>query len=92
MTTSVNESSMENHSHQDKIPAEKNITLEGDKENPGGAPVESESPLGKQIGWWTIVFLNLSGTIGTGIFSTPGGILKQSGSVGLALVYWIIGL
>jgi hypothetical protein len=35
-----------------------------------GAPVESNSPLGYSVGWATIVFLNLSKMVGTGIFST----------------------
>ena len=36
----------------------------------GGAPVEVDSPLGYSVGSVTIVFLNLSKMIGTGIFST----------------------
>lgn len=35
-----------------------------------GAPVESESPLGYSVGAVTIIFLNLSKMIGTGIYST----------------------
>jgi hypothetical protein len=35
-----------------------------------GAPVETKSPLGYSVGWITIVFLNLSKMVGTGIFST----------------------
>ncbi|KAK3190769.1 hypothetical protein K4F52_003085 [Lecanicillium sp. MT-2017a] len=56
-----------------------------------GAPVESNSPLGYHVGWLTIIFLNVNQMIGTGIFSTPGSILKATGSVGLSLVYWTIG-
>ncbi|KAJ2976868.1 hypothetical protein NQ176_g4691 [Zarea fungicola] len=56
-----------------------------------GAPVESSSPLGYHVGWVTIIFLNINQMIGTGIFSTPGSILKQTGSIGLALIYWTIG-
>jgi hypothetical protein len=69
-----------------------NLSLDEERKNAGGAPLELESPLGNEIGWWTIVLLSLSGTIGTGIFSTPGTILKQTGSVGLALIFWTIGL
>ncbi|KZV78077.1 hypothetical protein EXIGLDRAFT_784326 [Exidia glandulosa HHB12029] len=36
--------------------------------NPGGAPIEDESPIGVEVGWWTAVFLNFSQMIGTGIF------------------------
>lgn len=56
-----------------------------------GAPVESKSPLGYSVGWVTVVFLNLSKMVGTGIFSTPATILAGAGSVGLALFYWFIG-
>lgn len=35
-----------------------------------GAPVEQHSPLGYSVGWVTVVFLNLSMMIGTGVFST----------------------
>lgn len=35
-----------------------------------GAPVESNSPLGYSAGAITIIFLNLSKMIGTGIYST----------------------
>ncbi|KAF2436329.1 high affinity methionine permease [Tothia fuscella] len=56
-----------------------------------GAPVERDSPLGYDVGWVTIIFLNLSKMIGTGVFSTPSTILKGTGSVGLAILYWVIG-
>lgn len=35
-----------------------------------GAPVEQHSPLGYSVGPVTVVFLNLSMMIGTGVFST----------------------
>lgn len=35
-----------------------------------GAPVESKSPLGYNVGWLTVIFLNVNQMIGTGIFST----------------------
>ncbi|KAI1385397.1 amino acid transporter [Hypoxylon trugodes] len=57
-----------------------------------GAPVESKSPLGYDVGFLTVIFLNLNQMIGTGVFSTPGTILGSTGSVGLALIYWTIGL
>lgn len=36
----------------------------------GGAPVETNSPLGYAVGPVTIVFLNISKMIGTGVYST----------------------
>ncbi|KAH8738336.1 amino acid permease-domain-containing protein [Ilyonectria robusta] len=56
-----------------------------------GAPVESSSPLGYNVGWLTVIFLNVNMMIGTGIFSTPASILNRTGSIGLALIYWVIG-
>ena len=35
-----------------------------------GAPVETSSPLGYSVGSITIVFLNVSKMIGTGVYST----------------------
>ncbi|KAI1075994.1 amino acid transporter [Whalleya microplaca] len=57
-----------------------------------GAPVESNSPLGYHVGWITVIFLNVNQMIGTGIFSTPATVLNRTGSVGLALIYWAIGV
>lgn len=35
-----------------------------------GAPVETTSPLGYHVNWFTIIFLNIGQMIGTGVFST----------------------
>lgn len=35
-----------------------------------GAPVESKSPLGYHVNWFTVIFLNVNMMVGTGIFST----------------------
>lgn len=35
-----------------------------------GAPVEQVSPLGYHVGWFGILFLNVSQMVGTGVFST----------------------
>ncbi|KDQ17199.1 hypothetical protein BOTBODRAFT_30010 [Botryobasidium botryosum FD-172 SS1] len=59
--------------------------------NEGGAPVEVISPLGYEVGFVSGFFLNVSEMIGTGVFSTPGAILKSVGSVGFSLVAWAIG-
>ncbi|KAK0733120.1 amino acid permease-domain-containing protein [Lasiosphaeria miniovina] len=56
-----------------------------------GAPVETSSPLGYSVGAITIVFLNISKMIGTGVYSTPAGILSGTGSVGLSMIYWALG-
>ncbi|AEO64684.1 uncharacterized protein THITE_2042402 [Thermothielavioides terrestris NRRL 8126] len=56
-----------------------------------GAPVERDSPLGYDVGAVTIIFLNVSKMIGTGVYSTPSAIFQGTGSVGLAMIYWALG-
>lgn len=56
-----------------------------------GAPVEKISPLGYHVDAMSVIFLNVSKMIGTGVFTTPGSILKGVGSVGLSLIFWVIG-
>ncbi|KAG5356310.1 High-affinity methionine permease [Yarrowia sp. B02] len=57
-----------------------------------GAPEEEESPLGQHVGKFTVVALNFSQMIGTGIFVTPGSILKGVGSIGASLMLWLLGI
>ncbi|QIX01145.1 hypothetical protein AMS68_006662 [Peltaster fructicola] len=56
-----------------------------------GAPIEVNSPLGYNVQFATIIFLNVGQMIGTGVFSTPSSILIGTGSVGLSLIFWFIG-
>ncbi|WFD25437.1 methionine permease [Malassezia nana] len=64
----------------------------------GGAhedpPVEihyDELPQGRQLGTISAIFLMVNRILGTGVFSTTSTILMQSGSVGMSLIYWVIG-
>ncbi|KAH8657817.1 amino acid permease-domain-containing protein [Xylariales sp. PMI_506] len=57
----------------------------------GGAPIEASSPLGYSVGPVTILFLNISMMVGTGIYSTPSAILRGTGSVGLSIIFWVLG-
>jgi hypothetical protein len=45
-----------------------------------GAPVEIDSPLGYQINWFTVIFLNVGQMVGTGVFSTRKCVLSVSDS------------
>lgn len=51
---------------------------------PGGSP-------GKNLSWTSAYILVVSRVIGSGIFATPGSIVKSAGSVGLTLLVWIAG-
>jgi amino acid transporter len=49
------------------------------------------STLGRTITWSSAYILVISRVIGSGIFATPGVIVKGVGSVGLSLSLWIVG-
>lgn len=51
---------------------------------PGSSP-------GKSLTWTSAYILVVSRVIGSGIFATPGSIVKSAGSIGLTLVVWLIG-
>lgn len=56
-----------------------------------GAPVELESPLGYEVSNLSVFYLIIQGVIGTGIFGTPGVIVKNLGSIGASYVFWVVG-
>ena len=62
-----------------------------DTQDSYGAPVEKENPLGYQASSWSIFYMIIQGVIGTGIFATPGSILKSVGSIGAAYIFWVVG-
>ncbi|KAK7679687.1 hypothetical protein QCA50_017184 [Cerrena zonata] len=55
------------------------------KQNVNGAPVERVNPLGYNLDYVTAFYMVLQGMIGTGIFATPGSIVKSMGSIGSTL-------
>ena len=50
-----------------------------------------ELPQGRQLGTISAIFLMVNRILGTGVFSTTSTILQQGGSVGMSLIYWVIG-
>jgi amino acid transporter len=62
-----------------------------------GRPASSRStipetaPYGRNLTWTSAYILVISRVIGSGIFATPGSIVKSVGSVGLALLVWLVG-
>lgn len=49
------------------------------------------APQGKTLTWSSAYILVVSRVIGSGVFATPGSIVKSVGSIGLTLVVWLIG-
>ncbi|KAH8591523.1 amino acid/polyamine transporter I [Bisporella sp. PMI_857] len=47
--------------------------------------------LGRNLSWSSAYILVISRVIGSGIFATPGSIVKTTGSIGLAMLLWIGG-
>lgn len=56
-----------------------------------GEIIDKTSDDRKQIGVMSAVFLIFNRMVGTGIFATPSTIYLLSGSVGLALIMWVVG-
>ena len=46
------------------------------------------SILGRNLGWSSVYIIIISRVIGSGIFATPGAIVRSVGSVGIALALW----
>lgn len=55
-------------------------------------PLEKARENKRQIGITSATFLIFNRIVGTGIFATPAGIVVLSGSVGLSLFVWVIGM
>ena len=54
------------------------------------SPEEKVNPLGYSVDSISVIVLILQGVVGTGIFSTPGSILKSMGSIGSTYVLWLL--
>jgi amino acid permease len=46
---------------------------------------------GRNLGWGSAYILIIARVIGSGIFATPGAIVRSVGSVGLSLGLWVAG-
>ncbi|QRV79336.1 amino acid permease [Ceratobasidium sp. AG-Ba] len=74
---------------------ENNATYTVQEEDTGleaksSVPIEDVNPLGYGVGFWSATLLNISGMIGSGIFSTSSLVIRSVGSVGMLLVMYII--
>lgn len=66
--------------------------LTSDTEGTTTSTTESVPEDRRQIGVFSAIFLVFNRTIGTGIFATPSTILALTGSVGMSLVVWLVGM
>ncbi|GAA5954417.1 hypothetical protein JCM3765_004453 [Sporobolomyces pararoseus] len=64
-------------------------TLTGTTDEP--FELDQHKGLGRHLGLWSTTFLITGRIIGTGIFSTPSSILNAVGSLGAAMMLWLIG-
>lgn len=71
------------HRHLQRIPP-----TDPSEGYPDGLPGESH---GKALSWTSAYILVVSRVIGSGIFATPGSIVKSTGSIGLTLLVWLFG-
>src|SRR6202035_4556199 len=53
--------------------------------------IPETATLGRNLSWSSAYIIVISRVIGSGIFATPGSIVKTTGSVGLALLLWVAG-
>ncbi|RDW67523.1 amino acid transporter-7 [Coleophoma cylindrospora] len=72
------------------------LSLTNSNSNPRGRSVENDvlpetAVLGRNLGWSSAYILIMSRVIGSGIFATPGAIVRSVGSVGITLLLWIAG-
>ncbi len=49
------------------------------------------SHLGRHLSWQSAYILVISRVIGSGIFATPGAVVRSVGSIGLSLLVWTVG-
>jgi len=47
--------------------------------------------LRRTLGTWDLTLLVIGNVIGSGIFIVPSTVLRQSGSVNVALTVWVVG-
>ncbi|KAJ5669978.1 uncharacterized protein N7477_005341 [Penicillium maclennaniae] len=86
MTHSETQPLLESNSYQTQ--PENNVQADFPAEYPDSLPGSNH---GKSLSWASAYILVVSRVIGSGIFATPGSIVKSAGSIGLTLLVWLVG-
>ncbi|KAH9937963.1 amino acid transporter [Amylocystis lapponica] len=75
------------------VKGDDDIPIHEDDLNPGELTFEEDTAggMGRHLGVFSCTLLIIGRVIGTGIFSTPSSILKSVGSVGAAMMLWVLG-
>ncbi|KAL2270446.1 hypothetical protein VTJ83DRAFT_2630 [Remersonia thermophila] len=80
----------------DRTPAEDTLYNTGHLATPVDDDVSDEYhdfvfPEDRKLGTWSTAFLIINRVVGSGIYSTPSGIIHSINSVGITLIFWVIG-
>ncbi|KAJ6113966.1 hypothetical protein N7523_007283 [Penicillium sp. IBT 18751x] len=86
MTHSETQPLLESNSYQTQ--PENDVQADFPAEYPDSLPGSNQ---GKSLSWASAYILVISRVIGSGIFATPGSIVKSTGSIGLTLLVWLVG-
>lgn len=81
------------HKSRDRIEIEERLSDDANHLNRSveNGVLPETAVLGRNLGWYSAYILIMSTVIGSGIFATPGAIVRSVGSVGLTLLLWIAG-
>ncbi|KAJ5189579.1 hypothetical protein N7472_008593 [Penicillium cf. griseofulvum] len=72
-------------------PQQEPLSLSSDEFRAPYPDILPGTPYRKSINWSSAYILVVSRVIGSGIFATPGSIVKSAGSIGLTLLVWLVG-
>ncbi|KAL1839934.1 hypothetical protein VTJ49DRAFT_978 [Mycothermus thermophilus] len=80
----------------DRTPAEDVLYTNGLRATPVDDDASDEYhdfvfPEDRKLGTWSTAFLIINRVVGSGIYSTPSGIIHSINSVGITLIFWVIG-